>query len=337
MKSPRISRRAFVAGAACAGLWPSGAASLFAARVALQFGPQGPIGPQGTPRQSPAGKRRWEITQVGVYENYLIDLGFAEEDAVRIRADGVTLRYCELRHGRQDAIEVYADDVRIESCRIHHFLAGSFAEQKDAHGVTGRSRRLVIRNCEIAWCSGDAWQMDPGRGPWSDVLIEHCDIATGPLPADAGGFRQGEQPGENGVDTKQSLDHPRSRLTIRNCVFHGYRTPGYIGMPAALNLKEHVQVLVENCIFHDNYVALRLRGPGARGGARVTVRDCYFYNCGTAIRMEDQIEGLEIISPRFGADVGRRYQYVGGKPPGLRVEGEQDAPPRKTLLGNAPD
>jgi hypothetical protein len=319
-------------GAMGAGLARSNSDLSNAAPAAARFGLIGPIGPKGTPRPSPAGQGRWEITGAGVYENYLIDLQFADVDAVRIRADGATLRRCELRHGRRDAVEVYADDVRIESCRIHHFLAGTFADQKDAHGVTGRSHRLTLHNCEISYCSGDAWQMDPGRGPWSEVLIEHCDIWTGPLPTDAGGFRQGEQPGENGVDTKQSLANPRSQLTIRNCVFHGYRTPGYIGMPAALNLKEHVQVVVENCVFHDNFVALRLRGPGARGGAQVTVRDCYFYDCATAIRMENRIEQLEIINPRFGAGVAQRYQGVGGQPPNLRIEGEQDAPPRESLL-----
>jgi hypothetical protein len=116
-------------------------------------------------------------------------------------------------------------------------------------------------------------------------------------------------------------------------VFHGYRTPGYIGMPAALNLKEHIQATVENCVFYDNYVALRLRGPGQRGGAHVTVRDCYFYDCATAIRMEDRIERLEIINPRFGAGIGRRYQEVGGPAPCLKIEGEQDAPLRESLLG----
>ena len=303
-----------------------------AAPAAPRFGLAGPVGPQGPPQSPPVAGMRWDITRPGVYENLLLDLGFAAYDAIRIRTDGTTVRHCELRHGRQDAIEVYADDARIESCRIHHFLAGTFKEQADAHGITGRGRRLTVHNCEISHCSGDAWQMDPGREAWSDVVIEHCDIWTGALMEDAAGFKAGEQPGENGVDTKESLDHPRSRLTIRNSVFHGYAESGYIDMPAALNLKENVQVLVENCVFYDNYVALRLRGPGSRGGAQVTVRDCYFYNCEIAIRMEDKIERLEIINPRFGAGVKRRYQQAGGIAAGMRIEGEQEAQPLESLL-----
>lgn len=300
-----------------------------------KFGLLAPVGPQGTAKPSPAGAKRWDIDQPGVYENYRIDLGFADVDAVRIKADGVVLKHCALLNGRRDAIEVYADDVTIDSCRIRNFLAGTFKEQADAHGITGRGNRITIRNCEIACCSGDAWQMDPGREPWSDVVLEYCDIWTAPLAEDAGGFKRGEQPGENGVDTKQEANHPRSKLTIRNCIFHGYRSSGYIGMPAALNLKDHVEVLIENCVFYDNFVALRLRGPGSHGGALVTVRDCYFYDCETAVRMEDKMERLEIIRPRFGHGVKRRYQHVGGKPISLEIEEEQDAPPLATLLGKA--
>lgn len=104
-------------------------------------------------------------------------------------------------------------------------------------------------------------------------------------------------------------------------------------MPAALNLKDHVEALVENCVFYDNFVALRLRGPGKHGGAKVTVRDCYFYDCDTAVRMEDKMERLEIIRPRFGHGVKRRYQQVGGKPIALTIDDERDAPPLKELLG----
>jgi hypothetical protein len=325
------SRRQFLAGSA-GWLACVGADRLGAATKETQFGLTGAVGPQGTPRVPLAVGKRWDITDTGIYENYLLDLGFADHDALRIRADRTTLRHCELRNGLKDAIEVYADDVRIESCRIHHFLAGTFKEQADAHGITGCGSRLTIHNCEISHCSGDAWQMDPGRGQWSDVVIDHCDFWTGPLSQDRGGFKAGQQPGENGVDTKQSLDNPRSMVTIRNTVFHGYAASGYIDLPAALNLKDHVQVLVENCVFYGNHVALRLRGPGPRGGAQVTVRDCYFYDCAVAIRLEDKLDQLEIINPRIGAGVQRRYQQVGGQPPGARIEGEQAAPRLESLL-----
>lgn len=323
-----LSRRQWLAGMAAS--LAVGASSVEAAD-APQFGLIGPVGPQGPPQKPPVMRQRWDIIQPGVYENYLVDPGFEPYDAVRVKANGTTLRNFELRNGRQDAIEVYADDVRIENCRIHHFLAGSFQNQVDAHGITGRGSRLTVRNCEISHCSGDGWQMDPGRGEWSDVVLEHCDIWMGPLEKDLAGFKAGQAPGENGVDTKQSVDHRRSKLTIRNCVFHGYRASGYIGMPAALNLKDHVEVLVENCLFYDNYVAVRLRGPGSRGGAQVTLKDCWFYDCDLAIRLEDRAEQLKIISPHFGPGVKRRIQQVGGPPPGGMIEEGQDAPPMVTI------
>jgi hypothetical protein len=101
------------------------------------------------------------IDKPGVYENYLIDADWADADAVRIKADRVTLRRCEIRNGKRDAIEVYANDVVIEDCSIHHFLAGTFADQKDAHGITGRPTRLTVRNCDIGYLSGDCLQFDP--------------------------------------------------------------------------------------------------------------------------------------------------------------------------------
>jgi hypothetical protein len=334
MKTPAEERRAFLRTSCAIGVGTCVPRfALGQAAAPIRFGLTAPVGPQGDAKPSPVGNRRWDVEKSGVYENYRIDLDFADVDAVRIKADGVVLRNCEFTNGRRDAIEVYADDVMIESCRIRNFLAGTFAEQTDAHGVTGRGNRITIRNCEIACCSGDAWQMDPGREPWTDVVLEHCDIWTAPLAADGGGFKRGEQPGENGIDTKQAADHPRSKLTIRNCVFHGYRESGYIGMPAALNLKDNVEALVEQCVFYDNFVALRLRGPGKHGGAKVTVRDCYFYDCDTAVRMEDRMERLEIVRPRFGHGVKRRYRQVGGKPLEYKLEDEQDAPPLAMLLG----
>jgi hypothetical protein len=149
------------------------------------------------------------------------------------------------------------------------------------------------------------------------------------------GFKREQRPGENGIDTKQSPEHPRSRLTIRNSVFHGFRASGYIGMPSALNLKDNVEVVVENCLFFDNHVAVRLRGPGSRGGARVTLQGCWFYDCDIAIRIEDQAEQLKIISPRFGHGVKRRYQQVGGAAPGAVIEEGPDAPPLKDVFAAA--
>src|SRR5688572_14787036 len=139
MMSSRFSRREalrFAAGSCSLGLFTVGGAlpawpEVPSPKQHIRYGLIGPVGPQGKPIPSPKGKGRWDITQAGVYENYLIDLEFADTDAVRIRADNTIMRNCELRNGSRDAIEVYADDVLIENCRIRYFLAGSFKDQKD--------------------------------------------------------------------------------------------------------------------------------------------------------------------------------------------------------------
>ena len=271
------------------------------------------------------------IDKAGVYENYLVDAEWAEADAVRIKADGVTLRNCEIRNGKRDAIEVYAADVVIENCKIHHFLAGSFKQQKDAHGITGRPTRLTIRNCEIGYVSGDCLQFDPGRGKWGEVVVENCRLFAGPLPEDAGEFKKGESPGENAVDTKQVAANPRSKMTIRNCVIEGFAAGGQINNRAGLNLKNNVQVIVENCSLINNEIGMRLRGVGKSkdlGVALVSASDCVFEDCATAIRTEDGIENLQIIRPAFGEGVKQKFKYVGGVPKGFKVVEEKSAPAR---------
>ncbi len=292
----------------------------------------GLLGPVGL-RAAPQRVRTLQIDKPGAYENYLVDAEFAERDAVRIRADGVVLRNCEIRNGARDGIEVYASDVLIENCRIHHFLNGSFAPQLDAHGITGQPTRLTIRNCEISYVSGDCIQFDPGRKPWTDVVIENCVLFTGPLPEDAGGFKKGQRPGENALDTKQRASNPRSRLTIRNTVCFGWQQPSQIENMAALNIKNHVEAKVENCVFYDNEIALRLRGPaGEYGGAWVTAEGCSFYSSGVAVRLEDRMENTRILNPLFGTGVKQRYWGERKTGPGTEVGEGSDAPPLGAIL-----
>lgn len=290
-------------------------------------GALGPVGP-------PTRVRSLVIDKPGVYENFLVDAEFGDHDAVRIKADHVVLRNCEIRNGSRDGIEVYASDVLIENCFIHHFLNGRFEPHLDAHGITGQPTRLTIRNCDIAYVSGDAIQFDPGRKPWTDVAIEQCVLRTGPLPEDAGGFKKGQRPGENAVDTKQLGSNPRSRLTIRNTVCHGWRQPAQIENMAALNLKNNVDVTIENCVFYDNEISLRLRGPGgAKDGAWVKAKDCAFFTSETAIRLEDRIENTIIVNPRFGAGVKVRTSGEQKLGRGTEIGPGSDAPPLTELLG----
>ena len=201
-----------------------------------------------------------------MYENYLVDSHWAGGNRVKITANDVTLRHCEVRNATGNGVGIFGNNVTVENCKIHHLLASTYQKQDDAHGITGRWHNVVIRNCEIFYVSGDAIQLDPDRSSTGQALIEDCTLWTGLLPSDAGGFKKGERPGENAFDSKTQPQGPRCRVTIRNCYLYGWNQPGQIGLLAALNLKENVQARVEHCLFRDNEVCLRLRGPGIRGG-----------------------------------------------------------------------
>lgn len=293
----------------------------FAAALALvppalaADGVTGPIGATGSVGcgKNPTRVQRLSITRPGTYENLLIDGQWTDSTLVKITADNVTLRHCEIHSGKHNAVTVYANDVTIDSCKIHHVLAGTYEDQRDAHGITGRPMNLTIRNCDIGLTSGDSIQFDPGRGEWDKVLIENCTLWTGPLPEDAAGFKKGQRPGENAIDTKQRASNPRSRLTIRNCLFYGWNQPSQISNMAALNLKNHVEARVENCLFRDNEICLRVRGgTGQYGGALVAIENCAVYQSQVAVRAEDGVRDLKIRRLGLGDGVARRLTVAGG-------------------------
>ena len=87
--------------------------------TAPAIGARGQVGCGPDPRRV----QRLLITEPGVYENILVDGEWGDGTLVKITADGVTLRNCEVRNGRHNAVTVYAKDVVIESCKIHHALA----------------------------------------------------------------------------------------------------------------------------------------------------------------------------------------------------------------------
>ncbi len=281
---------------------------------------------------NPKRARRLNISKPGVYQNYRIDGGWADSNLVKISGDHVTLKNCEIFNGRHNGIVVYANDVVIDSCKIHHLLKGSFKNQQDAHGISGRPNRLTIRNCEIYLTSGDSVQFDPGRGKWNDVHIENCTFWTAPLVEPAAGFRRGERPGENAVDTKARKANPRSRMTIRNSLFWGWQQ-GQIKNQAALNIKENVNVTIEGCVFRFNDICFRLRGDvGNRGGATVQIKDCAIYNSLVGVRMEDKIENLRIEGLAVGGGVKKTYQMAGGVGRGYVNTGQRTALPYKEVI-----
>jgi hypothetical protein len=294
--------------------------------------PLGTVGRVGC-LDNPKRVARLEITKPGVYENFLVDGNGASGNLVKITADNVTVRNCEIRNGSGNGIGVFGTNIVIENCRIHQMLAGTFREQHDAHGITGRWGNVVIRNCDIGLISGDCVQFDPDRKSNGSVTIERCHLWTGPLPAAAGGFKAGERPGENAVDTKTPPNGPRCVLKISRTVMHGWNQPAQIGNTAALNLKENVDATVTECVFYDNEIALRVRGRGSRGGAHVSIANCAIYDTATGVRAEDKIEQLKINGLGFGRGVGERIKFVSGKPgAGFEFKGEHDAPPLQTLL-----
>lgn len=288
--------------------------------------------------ENPKLVQRLEITKPGVYENYLVDSQWEGGNRVKITADDVTLRNCEIRHATGNGVGVFGKNVTIENCKIHHLLNSTFKEQHDAHGITGHWGNTTIRNCDIFYTSGDSVQFDPERNSVGEVLIENCTFWTGPLPADAAGFKKGETPGENAMDTKvRPGEATRCKLTIRHCYFHGWQQPGQVDNLAALNLKEHIDATVTGCVFANNEIALRVRGPGSKGGAKVTITDCAIYEGETGVRMEDKIENLKISGLAFGPGVKQKYQEASKGPgAGYVNEGEKEAPPMVELIVGRP-
>ncbi|MFP6900823.1 MAG: right-handed parallel beta-helix repeat-containing protein, partial [Opitutales bacterium] len=252
------------------------------------IGPRGRIGVLDNPKKV----ERLVITKPGVYENYLVDSRWQGGNRVKVSCDDVVIRNCEIRNATGNGIGVFGKRVLIEKCRIHHMLAGSYDDQRDAHGITGRWGDVTIRDCDVSYVSGDSIQFDPDRRSTGRVVVENCRLWTGPLPADAAKFRKGQRPGENAFDTKTMAKGARTELMIRNTLMHGWRQPSQISLAAALNLKENVRATVTNCVFTDLEVAFRLRGPTARGGAWVSIERCAIYDAKVGVRAEDGIENL---------------------------------------------
>lgn len=298
---------------------------------------QTPVGAHGV-IGAPAGSKvlnRLEITEPGVYENLIIDGQFKSGNLVKITADNVTLRHCEIRHSSGNGIGVFGEKILIENCRIHHLLNGTFEDQQDAHGIAGRWGDVTIRNCDISYPSGDCIQFDPDRKSSGKVLIENCTLWTAPLTSDLDGFKAGQRPGENAVDTKVKPDGPRCQLIIRDCHLHGWNQPAQIDNVAALNVKENVDAEISRCVFQNNEIALRARGPGSRGGARITATDCAIYDTQTGVRAEDSIESLKLTRFGYGGDIRQRLHFVSGKPTvGVTITAEHDAPSVADLLKN---
>ena len=292
----------------------------------------GTVGRVGT-LENPKIVHRLEITKPGVYENIRIDAQGKGGNIVKITADDVTLRNCDILNGTGNGIGVFGTRVIIENCRIHHLLNGTFDDQKDAHGITGRWGDVIIRNCDISHISGDCIQFDPDRNSRGSLNIENCHLWAGPLAEDVSGFKAGQSPGENAFDSKTKPDGERCKLIICNCYMHGWNQPSQIKNRAALNLKDHIDAEVSDCVFDDNEIAIRARGPGGRGNANVRIQDSAIYNTGVGVRAEDRIENLKISGMAYGPGVKSRIEFHGGKDlPGYESSGDREAGVMNDLL-----
>jgi hypothetical protein len=220
--------------------------------------------------------------------------------------DHTILRNCVVRNNRRNGISVSADHVLIENCEIHHHLRGSMADPVDAHGVVASHETdLTVRYCDIHHVSGDSLQTDPdihntaGTKLWDQVSIEHTRMWTGPLAADAGDWRAGDNPGENAVDTKtfeaQPLPH-RPQITLHNVEVFGFSDTAN-SRRAAFNIKYNVDWFIEGVTVYDNEIAFRARGPwdnAAQGGAHAAIQNFVAYDNDIVFRYERDIEQLRL-------------------------------------------
>lgn len=253
-------------------------------------------------------------------EGLLFDHEKDASDTVRIRdARDCIIRDAEIRNGTRDGIDAAgARNLLIEDVEIHHLLNGSLGSQDDAHGIVATNTDgITIRNADIHHVSGDAFQADPNRVPGQitqNVLIEGSTLWTGPLEADFNaGWRAGDSPGENAIDTKVVTSgfesEPRMQLVVRDTVAYGWTASPAIPNRAAFNLKEKIAIVLDRVTVFDSEIAFRLRG--ARGNADTTIRNTVIFDTDIAIRTEDGLGNLRVEHTTFGRNIGQTLRIVG--------------------------
>ncbi len=247
---------------------------------------------------------------------FVVDGQWGSKDIVQAddKADNLVLRDLEIHSGKADGIDIGGGSaggctqILIDDCTIHHLLAGSASasNQLDAHCIVATDiKGLTIRDTEAYYCSGDAVQVGTDRDRWDGLTIDRCKLWTGPLPAAAAGFKKGESPGENALDTKANVQTGawKGTVTLRDSVFYGFDLQSaYISNRSALNLKNQITGLVERCTLYDNEIGLRIRGgTGARGGVDgLLVRNVVLYRNQYHARLEDEAKNVNFHHNTFG-------------------------------------
>ncbi|MCP4131308.1 MAG: DUF1565 domain-containing protein [bacterium] len=263
-------------------------------------------------------------------KDIVFDGEWRSADIIKVRdsGDNLILSGLEVKNTKRDAVDMAApENVLVENCIIHNALwfyeNGSGAlTRDDAHGlVTGGVNNLTIRSVEIYYVSGDALQFQ--YGGWNNITVENCHLWNGPLPqtlAAGAGFAEleGKNPGENAVDTKYYIADGRGKLVIKNVLAHGWYSE-YMSNGAAFNIKHNVEVEFDGITTYDNDIAFRLRGPGSKGGAWVTLKNAVIYDTARAVRYEDAIENLHIYNSTF-ANNSKNFESAGGYGSGFEVK-----------------
>ncbi len=254
-------------------------------------------------------------------QNIIFDGEWREADIIKIRteADNAVLKGLEIKNSRRDGIDMTSPkNVVVDGCKIHDTIWFKDGERDDAHGiVTEGVQNLTIKNTEIYYVSGDALQFQ--YEGWNNILVENCKLWNAPLPSEKAGAPKGKYIGENAVDTKFQPEDGRGKLTLRNITAYGWRSD-YISNAAAFNIKHNVEVEIDRVTTYDNEIAFRLRGPGSKGGAHVTLKNAVIYNSDKAVRYEDDIENLKIYNNTFGAYLGKAFESAGGHGDGFEVK-----------------
>lgn len=243
----------------------------------------------------------------------ILDGGWGESDIVVVKGTGdfAILSHLEIRNGRKDGIDIWTPKgVLIDNCRIHDTICFDGDNRIDAHGiVTEGVKDLTIRNTEIYYVSGDALQFQ--YGGWDNIRVENCTLWNGPLPTARGGAAAGVNPGENAIDTKYEIADGRGRLHIENTVAYGWWSD-IISNAAAFNIKHNVEATFQGATVYDSNIAFRLRGPGSKGGAWVTLKNVVVFDASKAVRYEDDIENLHIYNMTFGDGIEKFFESAGG-------------------------
>ena len=200
----------------------------------------------------------------------------------------------------------------LENTEIHHCFRGSFINQDDAHGIGATHVTvLTIRNCDIHHFSGDCIQVDPDirnlaqTKLWDSVVVEVCRLWTAAFTENCAGFLVGQNPGENGIDTKTfenvALPH-RPKMSVRNTEVFGWERNTFISNRAVFNVKYSVDWKIDAVRAYNNQYVFRVRGEWqntVQGHATLLLTNSLVYNNVQAFRVERHIPDLRIFNCTF--------------------------------------